>query len=88
MGCDPDNQETTTCECGEPMSGMMKTCVKRGRWFPLFPIVVGIILFCIGYFCSAEVIRVLWLILSSLVTLMGVAGLIMVNAMLRNRSDL
>lgn len=68
------------------MKDMMEMCMKRGRWFPLMPLAVGIILFLLGYFLDAEIIRIVWLIFSVLIILMGVFGLIMANMMMRHFS--
>ena len=68
------------------MKDMMEMCMKRGRWFPLMPLPFGIILFLFGYFLDAEIIRIIWLIFSSLMILMGIFGLIVANMMMRHFS--
>ena len=40
----------------------MQACMKGCRWCPLVPVVLGIILFLLGYFQNAETVRVLWLV--------------------------
>jgi len=72
-------------KCCEGMSGtddcssMMAECMKRCRWFPLILVIVGIFLLLLGYYLDAEVIRILWMILSGLIILMGVLGFIVVS---------
>lgn len=53
------------------MKDMMKNCMQRCSWCPLFPISLGIIGFMAGYFLDAEIIRILWLILSGAIVIMG-----------------
>ena len=73
--------------CGpEGMTGMMERCcggMKGCRWFPLFPILLGVALFLVGYFLSAEVVRILWLIFAAIPIVMGVFGFIMMSIMFR-----
>ncbi|ATX80050.1 hypothetical protein Ga0123461_1637 [Mariprofundus aestuarium] len=64
-------------------SGMMKTCIEKGGWALLIPYSIGVILFLVGWFLSAEALRLIWLILSSLIATVGFIGLVMVNLMIR-----
>jgi len=57
----------------------MKAC----RWCPLIPIIFGVVLFLLGYYLDAEVVRLLWLIFTGFMVLMGVMMLVMVNVFLR-----
>jgi len=72
-------------KCCEGMSGtddcssMMSKCMKKCRWFPLIIVIVGIFLLLLGYYLDAKVIRILWMILSGLIILMGVLGFIVVS---------
>ncbi len=61
-----------------PMMKFMKGC----RWCPLIPTTFGIIFFLLAYFLDAETVRVLWLIISGIMILMGLFGLIMMNLMM------
>lgn len=61
------------------MMGMMKGCMKKCRWCPLMPITFGILLFLLGFYLDAEVVRLLWLIFTGFMALMGVFMLIMIN---------
>lgn len=81
MESDSGDNMAAACECGGKMSGMMKVCMQRAKWMPLFPLVIGIVLFLIGYLLSADVVRILWLVLSGLIILMGGIGLIMARRM-------
>lgn len=65
------------------MMGMMKECMKRCRWCPLMPVVFGSILFLLGYFLDAENVRILWLVFTGFMVLMGIFMLIMINTMFR-----
>lgn len=65
------------------MSEMMKTCMKKCRWCPLMPITFGTILFLLGYYLDAEEVRLLWLIFTGFMVLMGIFMLIMINTLFR-----
>jgi len=70
---------------GSGTGGMMRTmmghCMRAFRWLPLIPLVLGIILFTLGYFLDASIVRALWLALAGLIVLMGLAGLLMLRVM-------
>jgi len=68
-------------------SGMMKTCIEKGGWALLIPYSIGVILFLVGWFLSAEAVRQLWLVISGLIATVGFIGLVMVNLMIRNHSE-
>jgi len=61
------------------MPEMMKACMKKCRWCPLMPITFGTILFLLGYYLNAEEVRLLWLIFTGFMVLMGIFMLIMIN---------
>jgi len=64
------------------MKAMMSKCrsrMKVFRWFPSIPVVVGTILFLLGYFMNPEILRILWLIASGAVVLAGLIGLILMS---------
>ena len=65
------------------MKDVMQACMKRCRWCPLIPIIIGITMFLVGYFLDAEAVKTLWLFVSCLPILMGVMGLIMMNFMFK-----
>lgn len=54
------------------MMGMMKGHMAGCRWCAIFPITFGSVLFLLGYFLDAEIIRLLWLIFTGFMVLMGV----------------
>ncbi len=64
-----------------PMEKMMPECMKGCRWCPLIPLILGIIAFLLGYYLDPATTRILWLVFSGLVILMGLMCLIMMNAM-------
>ena len=65
------------------MGMMMHHCMRAFRWVPLIPLGLGIFLFLLGYFLSAEVVRVLWLALAAIPVIMGLLGLLMMSAISR-----
>jgi hypothetical protein len=72
-------------KCCESASGagdccsVMGKCKKKCRWFPLFPVMIGILLLLLGYYLNAEVTRILWMIVSGLIVLLGTGGLIVMS---------
>jgi hypothetical protein len=54
---------------------MMGKC----RWFPLVPVVFGVILLLLGYYLDAEITRVLWMAVAGLTVLLGTFGFIMMS---------
>jgi hypothetical protein len=63
------------------MMGMMKEHMKRCRICAIMPIIFGTILFLLGYYLDAEIVRIIWLILTGCVVLMGTFMLLMITAM-------
>lgn len=61
------------------MMGMMRECMKGCRWCSFMPIVFGSILFLLGYFLDAEVVRILWLLFSGFIVLMGIFMFVMAS---------
>ncbi len=62
--------------------GVMKKYMKGCRWCAFMPIIFGTILFVLGYYLDAEVVRILWLIFTGVILLMGIFMSIMVSASL------
>ncbi|MHC4111198.1 MAG: hypothetical protein ACYSUY_08985 [Planctomycetota bacterium] len=58
---------------------MMRECMKGCRWFPLIPVVLGILLLLLGYYLNAEITRILWMAAAGFVILMGIFGLLMMS---------
>lgn len=56
---------------------MMGKC----RWFPLMPVVLGIILLLLGYYLDASITRVLWMFAAGFIALLGLLGLILAGRM-------
>ena len=69
------------------MKDIMQACMKGCRWCPLVPVVLGIILFLLGYFLNAETVRVLWLVFSCFPILMGLVTLIMMNTIFKEQNQ-
>lgn len=92
-GCMPEMDKQKMAEmmakCSGDASGtgswcsMMGECMKGCRWFPLMPLIIGIGLFALGYFLDAEVVRVLWMVLSGIVVLAGILCFIAMNVISR-----
>lgn len=68
-------------DAGGMMRAMMGHCMRAFRWLPLIPLALGVILFALGYFLDAAVVRVLWLVLAGFVVVMGLVGLLMLRVM-------
>ncbi len=67
-GSRSENRSSMMANCCE---GMKKAC----RWMPLIPILLAGVAFLLGYYLDPEIVRVLWLIVSGFVVLMGIIGL-------------
>lgn len=65
------------------MGMMMGHCMRAFRWVPLIPLCFGIVLFLLGYFLSAEAVRILWLVLAAIPIILGTLGLLMTSVMSR-----
>tara|TARA_Y100000310_G_C20364858_1_gene660681 strand:+ start:460 stop:669 length:210 start_codon:yes stop_codon:yes gene_type:complete len=68
------------------MKEMMKHCAEKCRWCPLIPLTLGVIAFLLGYYLDAETVRILWLVFSGLLVLMGAMCFLMINMMARSMS--
>jgi len=79
--CCVDPSDTKMSECGQAIGrtdgchSMMGKC----RWFPLVPVVFGVILLLLGYYLDAEITRVLWMAVAGVTVLLGTFGLIMMS---------
>jgi hypothetical protein len=60
-------------------SSKMGECMKKCRWFPLVPVILGAALLLLGYYLDAEITRILWMIVAGLVILMGTVGFVMIS---------
>ena len=67
----------------EESCSMMSKCMTGCRWFPLIPVILGIALIMLGYFLNAEVIRIIWMITSGFVLVLGVLGLLVAGKMMK-----
>ncbi|ATX81600.1 hypothetical protein Ga0123462_0730 [Mariprofundus ferrinatatus] len=81
---------------GEMLHGCLDRCensevvnisIDRGGWLLIVPYTVGVILFLVGWFLSAEAVRVLWLLITGLIAVVGFVGLVMVYLIIRDRSQ-
>ncbi|MHC4088331.1 MAG: hypothetical protein ACYSWZ_11540 [Planctomycetota bacterium] len=64
---------------GVDCRSMMGECMKGCRWFPLIPVVFGILLLLLGFYLNAEITRILWMMVAGFVILMGTFGLLMMS---------
>ncbi len=64
---------------GDDYHSKMGDCMKKCRWFPLVPVILGVVLLLLGYYLNAEVTRMLWMIAAGLVVLAGTFGFIMMS---------
>jgi hypothetical protein len=62
-------------EGGPGCCSMMGKC----RWFPLIPVVLGIVLLLLGYVLDPEVTRILWMTAAGLVILIGALAFLMMS---------
>ena len=65
------------------MGMMIGHCMRAFRWLPLIPLCIGVVLFLLGYFLSAEAVRILWLVLAAIPVILGALGLFMTTSMSR-----
>ena len=63
------------------MGMMIGHCMRAFRWLPLIPLCIGVVLFLLGYFLSAEAVRILWLVLAAIPVILGALGLFMTTSM-------
>ena len=65
------------------MKNMMQACMKGCRWCPLIPLILGVILFLLGYFLDAQTVKLLWLVFSCIPIVVGLLALTMMNTMFK-----
>ena len=71
----------------EKMGAMMEKCMKAGRWFPIVPVIFGIIFLLLCTFLNAEIVKVLLMIFAGFIILLWVFGMIMMGAMKKKFTD-
>jgi hypothetical protein len=62
---------------------MMAGCMRMCRWFPLMPVILGILFLLLGYYLDAEITRILWMLAAGFFILMGIFCLLMMSKMIR-----
>lgn len=76
-------------DCCKSMRGsdggrsMMGKGMSVCRWFPLIPVVFGVALLLLGYYLNAETTRVLWMVASGFLILMGTFCVVMMSRIMR-----
>ena len=73
-GCEGMSESS---DCGSKMAECMKKC----KWFPLIPVIFGVVLLLLGYYLDAETTRILWMIAAGFVIFLGIFGLVMIGRM-------
>lgn len=69
---------------GSGSSGsMMSGCMKMCRWFPMLPVILGILFLLLGYYLDAETTRVLWMCAAGFLILMGTFCLLIMCKMIK-----
>jgi hypothetical protein len=82
--------ESVSSKGSQGMKTMISECcrkMKAFRLFPVIPMALGVMAFLLGYFLGGEIIRILWLILSGTVALVGLLGLSLMGSMCRELND-
>ncbi|MHC4474336.1 MAG: hypothetical protein ACYTEL_01740 [Planctomycetota bacterium] len=59
----------------------MAKCMKACRWFPLMPVVLGVVFLLLGYYLDPQITRVLWMAAAGFAILIGALGLLMMGKM-------
>jgi len=62
---------------------MMAGCMRMCRWFPLIPVIFGILFLLLGYYLDAEITRILWMLAAGFLILMGTFCLLMMSKMIK-----
>lgn len=87
--CGPENFSGAMPDCCKDIAESdhcgpkMAKCMNRCRWFPVVPVIVGIVLGLLGYYLDAQITRVLWMAGAIAVVLTGFFGLLMMNKLKR-----
>lgn len=87
--CGTQGRRATMPDCckgiGEAVDSRstMGRCMRGCRWFPLVPVILGVVLLLLGYYLEAEITRILWMVAAGLVILMGTLGAVMMRVMIR-----
>jgi hypothetical protein len=68
---------------GVDCRSVMGECMKGCRWFPLIPVILGILFLLLGYYLDAEITRILWMVAAGFLILMGTFCLLMMSKMIR-----
>ena len=79
--CCPDPSDTKMQE-GDKTAGRTGGCysmMDKCRWFPLIPVVFGLVSLLLGYYLDADITRILWMAVAGLTVLLGTFGLIMMS---------
>jgi hypothetical protein len=62
-------------------SSKVGRCMKGCRFFPLIPVVFGVVFLLLGYYLDPQITRVLWMMTAGFVILIGASCLLMMNKM-------
>ncbi len=73
------NDETKPSIACCSMMEKMQQCMGRCKLCPLLPIIMGVVLLLLGYALPAATVRIMWMVLSGLMILMGIICLAVTN---------
>ena len=79
--CSSDSGGFKMPECcqSEGQTDGCHSMMSKCKWFPLIPVVFGVVLLLLGYYLDAEITRVLWMVVAGLTVLLGTFGLVMMG---------
>ncbi len=75
----PSDAKTPEGDQTAGRTGCCHSMTGKCRWFPLIPVVLGVVLLLLGYYLDAEITRILWMVVAGLTVLLGTFGLIMMG---------
>jgi len=61
------------------MKKCMTKCMSGAKWFLLIPGVILILIFLLGYFLDPEMVRVLWLVITGALIVLGSTFYVLMN---------
>ena len=74
------------CRENVGQTSILCKCMSRCKWCPLIPVIFGIILLLLGHYLDPHIIRILWMIASGFIVLMGIFVFIMMGLFSRKQN--
>ena len=87
--CDGQDSPGVISDCCQDTGQEQNCCAGMGqgmrkcRWFLLAPVILGVLRLLMGYYLDARVTRMLWMVTSALVILLGILAFGMVSSFSR-----